>query len=109
MDPESNVAASEPEELEGPLSETVLCVRYKGTSNARVLNRSDLSGLPEDDDSELKWEPGAEIAWEHWVDMAGSEDRAREVLARHAHEFELVGPGAEALAEEEFNIGGVVE
>lgn len=102
------------EENQRPLVETTLCVRYKGTSNSRVLTQGDLSGEGAGaGDISLVYGPGEDIAWEDWVDLAGSEDRARSVLNQHLHEFEVVGPGADVFnaveGEEEFSIGGVVE
>lgn len=96
------------------LSETTLCVVYKGTADTRVLSRRDLSGNVEDSANDvLVWKPGAEIDFLSWLDYAGSEERALEVLQKHSHEFELIGPNAadwaESLEVEEFSIGGVVE
>lgn len=97
------------EEAQQPLSATVLCVRYTGTSNIRVLSRKDLLGdtnapLDEATNDQLVWTPGSEIAYSFWLAYAGSEERAQEVLSKHAHEFELVGPaGVQAIeGEEEF-------
>jgi hypothetical protein len=104
----------EPEDR--PLSETVLCVRYNGSSNYRILNTADLSGNQDNGPGEdLVWTPGFEVPWSLWLSRAGSTERALEVLGAHSHEFELVGPGADevrgAAAEagaEEFAIGGSV-
>lgn len=103
----------EPTEIR-PLSETELCVRYKGTSNARILSERDLSGDPEKSDlPRLVWSAGGEISYKSWQEYAGSKERALECLALWAFEFELVGPGAAELSasvegEEDFAIGGLV-
>lgn len=104
------------EAVERPLSETTLCVRYTGTSNWRYLTRSDLAGTPSTGDEtgdQLAWSPQSEVDFGFWLEYAGSRERALEVLRQHAHEFELVGPGAEEFAadveDEEFSIGGSVE
>lgn len=92
------------EPVEAPLSDTVLCVRYTDTSNFRILSRRDLSGDPAASQYDvLTWTPASEIAWETWLEFAGSEEQARAVLERHSHEFKLVGPGAEEFEVEEFS------
>lgn len=107
---ESGRVADELLEEDRPLSETVLCVRYTGNSDYRILNRASLSGgldHPGHAD-ELIWTPGFEVPWSLWLEYAGSEERAREVFSKNAHEFELVGPGAEDIEDlgvEEFSIG----
>jgi hypothetical protein len=87
-----------------------LRVRYTGTANHRILSRQDLSGQSGEEPSTLQWSPGAEISWERWVELAGSDERARMVLGQHAHEFELVGDGADEfeLGVVEYSVGGVV-
>lgn len=93
------------EEAPRPLSETQLCVRYRGNSNFRILTLSDLRGEEVTDDAEeLVWTPGSEIAWATWLDYAGSDDRAHEVLKANADDFDLVGPGAHEIEVEEFSI-----
>lgn len=107
---------TEPDETPRPLSETVLCVRYKEFSNFRVLSERDLSGEPNASETDtLTWAGhGAEVSWEDWETFCGSPERAREMLRNSAYEFELVGPGAEDVfgaedGEEDFAIGGSVE
>jgi hypothetical protein len=111
-----NMAAVESAPQDEPVAdeeepvEEVLRVRYNGTANSRVLTRADLTGVPvEGGEDSLVWSPGGEIEWDAWLEMAGSDERARNVLLAHQHEFELVGPGAAELlageAEEEFSIG----
>ena len=91
------------QEMPEPLSDTTLCVRYNGTSHVRIVTGVDLSGSPDGDMAQLVWSPGSDIAWEHWLRLAGSEDRAREVLQKHSDEFSMVGPGAEEFEDEEFS------
>ena len=98
-----------PEEAEAKLSDTVLCVRYKGTANQRSLSADDISGVGSTAPEFLVWTPESEVPWEDWLRLAGSEERARQALKDMAHDFELVGPGAEADAAEEFEVGGSVE
>lgn len=101
------------EEQPKPLSATVLCVRYKGSADLRTLTRADLSGDRTSTNEGISWKPNGEIAWEHWLDLAGSRERAIEILTQLSHEFELVGPGADELASsfelEEFSIGESAE
>jgi hypothetical protein len=108
----------EPEETvdDTPLSETVLCVRFTGHEDFRIMRRSDLSQdfAADNASDELRWTPNSELPYSEWLDYAGTEERALEVLKQNAHEFQLVGPGAEdvlggADGEEEFEIGGPVE
>jgi len=103
----------EPEDR--PLSETVLCVRYTEGSDYRILSERDLSGDPDKSaEDQLVWAGrNAELPWEDWEAFAGSRERALEVLKAHAHEFVLVGPGAEEVLDaeagvEEFAVGGSV-
>lgn len=89
-------------------------VVYTGRSNERILSRRDISGQPGDSTLDvMKWAPGAGISWEHFVDWAGSPERAHEVLRLHRHEFELVGDLdpelASATEDEEFDVGGSVK
>jgi hypothetical protein len=96
------------------LSDTVLCVRYNGDANSRTISARELSGSQEASENDLLiWTPGAEIEWEKWEAMAGSRERALAVLTQQAHEFSLVGPGAEELQASnevvEFEVGGSVE
>lgn len=90
---------------ERPLSETELCVKYTDTANMRLMNRWALSGVLEGDPGEdLVWTPGSEVPYSKWLDYAGSEERAQEVLSQHSHEFVLVGPGADDIeGPEEFS------
>lgn len=107
---------TEPDETPRLLSETVLCVRYKEFSNFRILSERDLSGNPEaSEEATLTWAGhGAEVSWEDWELFCGGAERANEMIRKSAHEFELVGPGAEDFlgeeggGEEEFAIGGSV-
>lgn len=96
----------QPVEPEVPLSETELCVKYTGDSHFRILSVSDLRGEKTDEDGALVWTPGQETPLSLFVMFAGSDERAREVLRKHSHEFSIVGPGAEDydLSEEEFSI-----
>lgn len=107
---------TESDEAVRPLSETALCVRYKEFSNFRILSERDLSGNPEaSEEATLSWAGhGAEVSWEDWETFCGGAERANEMLRNSAHEFELVGPGAEDFlgaedGEEEFAIGGSAE
>jgi len=86
-----------------------LRVRYNGTANQRILSRSDLSGEPATDTATAAWSPGSDVAWDWFVELAGSEARARYVLGQHGHEFELIGDGSKMPEAEEFSIGGSVE
>ena len=116
----------EPEELDGDKAlveggpdeldaePEVLRVRYRERSDFRILSARDLSGDPAlSDEPALTWAGnGAEVPWDEWERYAGSRERALSVLRAHAHEFELVGPGADELepqADEEFAIGGTVD
>jgi len=98
-----------PEAAAAKLSDSVLCVRYKGSANQRSLSATDLSGVGSAAPEFLVWTPESEVPWEDWLRLAGSEERARQVLKDMVHDFELVGPGAEADAAEEFEVGGSVE
>lgn len=85
-------------EIEPELTE--LSVRYTGTSDARTMTQQDLSGaggtIHEDHVlPDLNWTRGSVVPFSTWEEMAGSPERAREILSAHIHEFELVGPGAE--------------
>lgn len=92
-----------------------LRVRYTGTSNERKITRSEMSGQAATDTASASWTPGSDVAWSWFLELAGSEERAREVLRLHSHEFVIVGPGSEEFwlesggGEEEFSIGGVVK
>jgi len=101
--------AGEAPEAVAKLSDSVLCVRYKGSANQRSLSAIDLSGVGSAAPEFLVWTPESEVPWEDWLRLAGSEERARQVLKDMVHDFELVGPGAEADAAEEFEVGGSVE
>ena len=87
-----------------------LRVRYTGSANERTISRSDLSGEGQGGWQILLWTPGAEIDYKYWLEMAGSEDRARAVLKAHKHEFDLVGAGADEFwasdEAEEFSVEG---
>ena len=110
VDPATGTVGEAPEEAVAKLSDTVLCVRYKGTANQRSLSGDDISGVGGSAAPEyLVWTPDSEVPWEDWLRLAGSEERARRALKDMAHDFELVGPGAEADAAEEFEVGGSVE
>ena len=91
---------------ETKLSDTELCVRYKGTADTRTLSHQDLAGevTLEETEPDLEWTPGSEVAYAKWEWLAGNDERARQVLKNQAYEFELVGPGAEdfEVGEEEF-------
>lgn len=95
------------EEVELPLHETTLCVRYTGTSDVRRLSHQDLLGPHADTpgrDAGLEWTSGSDVPYALWEMFAGSRERAMEVLQKHAYEFQLVGPGAEDIeGEEEFS------
>lgn len=90
-----------------------LRVRYTGTANQRVLTRRDLAGKAAGNLARaLVFEPGDEVLWPEWVEVAGSEERGREVLAAQRHEFELLGEKPEDFdvdRAEEFNVGGTPE
>lgn len=92
-----------------------LRVRYSGFANVRTFTRQDLSGTASNDAVSLTFAPGSEVPYEWWLEMAGSDDRAKEVLRAHAHEFSVVGPGADEFwaeddgGEEEFSIEGPVK
>lgn len=92
---------------------TALRVRYTGTANQRVLTRRDLAGEDAGDSARaLVFEPGDEVLWDEMVAVAGSEERAREVLGAQRHEFELLGERPEDFdvdQVEEFNVGGTPE
>lgn len=85
---------------------TELSVRYTGDSDKRVMSQQDLSGVGGDihEDHQLEdaeWVKGSTVPMSVWEEMAGSPERAREVLNNHSHEFELVGPGAEDWGKED--------
>jgi len=99
------------EEAPAELTETM--IRYIGTSNVRSLSARDLSNDPEASTAPaMVWEGnGYDLRWADWLELSGSEERAREILAVNALDFKLVGPGSEELAapdEEEFVVGGPV-
>lgn len=81
-------------DVEVPIEDTELCVRYIGTDDLRTI------GVCE-------WTPGSVVPYSDFEAMAGLPEQARQILQQHAHEFELVGPGAEDFeGEEEFSFGG---
>lgn len=82
-------------------------VKYTGSANVRMLTRQDLSGEVGGDDVAMLWAPGTSQPWAWFCEMAGSEERAREVIRMQAHEFELLGVEPEPAAEE-FSVGGAV-
>ena len=105
--------AHEEGELPRALSETTLCVRYKGSADSRILRGKDISGDPWGDEvSQMVWGPGDELPYAEWERLAGTPERAMEALTNQQHEFDLVGPGAADYAAqfevEEFVIGGPV-
>jgi hypothetical protein len=110
MAAEESGAAVDPAETEDMVEpEEVARVRYVGSSNQRILTRADLSGVASADLVELGWSHGSEVPWAWWVELAGSEERARDVLRMQAHEFQLFGMELpEPEAKEEFTIGGAV-
>lgn len=116
-DPAAPTVAGETEaELNGGTKEEpeeVLAVKYFGRSDQRILTRHDLSGERNTPNWGIVWTPDSKVSFDFFMELAGTRERASEVLRAHAHEFKLVGPGAEEFWEdlegsEEFSVGGQV-
>lgn len=115
-DPDSSIMDPTKGELdlaEGEDPSEALRVRYNGRHNERIMTRADVSGLPAMDSASVSWSPGSEVAWSWFLELAGSEERAKAVLLQNSHELEVVGPGSDTFwngqdGEEEFSVGGAV-
>lgn len=106
----TEVKLDDTQELEVEFEE-VLRVRYNGRSDQRILTQDVTTPA-----WGVIWTPDSEVPYDFFQQLAGSRERASEILRAHRHEFELVGPGAEEFWSqenggevEEFSVGGLVE